>query len=291
MGPATDTSLLQPGPLDRAGPASSGRPSNDAADEFWRGFVIQSQVVWALVIRETRTRFGAQRLGYLWAVLEPALWIATFWGMYAIANRRIPHDLAPLPFLATAILTYELFSNNVSRIGDAINGNKGLLFYPQVHPIDLVWARALLESATIVLVFVALMLGGALVTREIPRPDDLLRVGVGLALSALLGTSVGLVLCMLGVVVPVVERLRGPIMRPMFWLSGLFYTLDDAPVDARPLLLWNPVLHVIEYVRDGWFAEYESPEASALYVLGYVLFFFTLGLALERVVRKRIDLS
>jgi capsular polysaccharide transport system permease protein len=260
-------------------------------DELGRGFVIQSQVVWALVIRETRTRFGAQRLGYLWALLEPVLWIGTFWAMYSVANRRIPHDLAPLPFLATAILTYDLFSNNVGRIGDAVNGNKGLLFYPQVHPIDLVWARALLESATIVLVFVVLMLGGTLFSHELLAPDDALRVGFGLVLAALLGTSIGLVLCMLGVVVPVVERLRGPLMRPMFWLSGLFYTLDDVPGNARTFLLYNPVLHVIEYVRAAWFSEYDSPSVSAGYVLGNIIFFMALGLALERVVRKRIDLS
>jgi capsular polysaccharide transport system permease protein len=266
-------------------------PESDTRAELWRGMVIQSQVIWALVIRETRTRFGAQRLGYLWAVLEPALWIATFWGMYAVANRRLPHDLPPLEFLATGILCYELFNNNVSRIGDAINGNKGLLFYPQVHPIDLVWARALLESATLIVVFAVLMAGGALISHELPQPEDLLRVGIGFTLSALLGTSVGLTLCMLGVVVPVVERLRGPIMRPMFWISGLFYTLDDVPGDAHGLLLYNPVLHVIELVRDGWFSEYASPDASPLFVLACVLFFFSLGLSLERVVRKRIDLS
>ncbi|HAX2293506.1 TPA: ABC transporter permease, partial [Escherichia coli] len=36
------------------------------------GFEVQKAAVHALFLRELRTRFGKYRLGYLWAVLEPA---------------------------------------------------------------------------------------------------------------------------------------------------------------------------------------------------------------------------
>lgn len=256
-----------------------------------RGAFIQFQVVHALVLRETRTRFGAHQLGYLWAVFEPIVWILTFWGMYEAAHRRVSHGLDTVAFLATGILTYELFIRNVNRVGEAINGNRALLFYPQVQPIDLVWARALLETATLTAVFVILMVGRAFISGTFPDIDDLLLVLVGLSLSAFLGTSVGLLLCMLGVLSNVVERLRGPVMRPLFWLSGLFYTLDDAPEAAQGVLLYNPVLHAVELVRDGWFVEYGSAEISAWYVLQVGMTFLAVGLLLERIVRKRIELT
>jgi capsular polysaccharide transport system permease protein len=257
-----------------------------------RGAFIQLQVVHALLLRETRTRFGAHQLGYLWAILEPLMWIGTFWGMYAVAHRRVSHGLDEAAFLGTGILTYELFSRNVTRVGDAINGNKALLFYPQVQPIDLVWARAALETATIAAVFVVVMAGNVMLRPErAARVDDLLGTMLGLACAALLGLSLGLVLCMLGVLSAVVERLRGPLMRPLFWTSGLFYTLDEAPAEAREVLAYNPVLHCVEIVRDGWFETYENHDVSANYVFAYVLAFLALGLLLERVVRRRLELS
>ena len=101
-----------------------------------RGAFIQFQTVHALVLRETRTRFGAHQLGYLWAVIEPLMWIGTFWALYEIADRRVSHGLDVVPFLATGTLTFELFNKTVSRVGDSINANKPLLFYPQVQPIE-----------------------------------------------------------------------------------------------------------------------------------------------------------
>jgi capsular polysaccharide transport system permease protein len=256
-----------------------------------RGIFIQLQVVNALVLRETRTRFGAQQLGYLWAILEPLMWVGTFWAAYTIAHRRVPHGLEPVPFLVTGIVTFELVTKIASRVGEAVNGNKTLLFYPQVQPIDLVWARAALESATLSAVFIIIMGLVALFEQRIPVIDDLLATMFGIFLAAALGTSFGLLLCMLGVLSNAVERLRGPLMRPLFWTSGIFYTIDDVPEGAREWLALNPILHAVELVRDGWFVEYTSPTASPGYIVSFILLFMSVGLLLERIVRRRIELS
>jgi capsular polysaccharide transport system permease protein len=58
-----------------------------------RGAFIQLQVVHALVLRETRTKFGEHQLGYLWAVLEPLFWVLTFWGMYVVIGRPVSPGL------------------------------------------------------------------------------------------------------------------------------------------------------------------------------------------------------
>src|SRR4051812_19330672 len=100
-----------------------------------RGAMVQLQVVHALVMRETRTRFGAQQLGYLWALLEPLLWISTFLIAYSVMHRKVPFGMDALGFLATGVLPYQVFANNVGKIGEAINGNRGLLFYPHVKPL------------------------------------------------------------------------------------------------------------------------------------------------------------
>lgn len=258
---------------------------------LYRGALVQMQVVHALVLRETRTRFGAHQLGYLWALFEPLMWIGTFTAMYMLAGRRVPHGLTALEFLTTGIVTFAMFQNAASRGGEAINGNRALLFYPQVQPLDLIFARGALEIATYSAVFFTIFAADSVARQQLPRIDDPLYALFGLGLAGLLGVGLGLVLCMLSELSNVVDRLRGPLMRPLFWASGLFFTADQIPPEGRRYLLYNPVLHAVEMVRDGWFPSYRSEYAEPFYVVAWILGLLFFGLLLERVVRRRITLS
>ena len=127
-----------------------------------QALMTQIQVVHALVIRETRTRFGRHRLGYVWALLEPLIMVATFAAAFSYMGRTMPGGLPVATFLVTGFLPYTLFSRTMSQAQNAISGNRGLLFYPDIRPFDLVLARTLLEIATYILVFVLLMAGDAM---------------------------------------------------------------------------------------------------------------------------------
>jgi capsular polysaccharide transport system permease protein len=256
-----------------------------------RGVDRQLNVVHALALRETRTRFGGHQLGYLWAFAEPLLWILTFFVMFSVADRASPRGMTLFPFLTTGLITYELFAKSNEKVAEAINGNRALLFYPQVRPLDVTFARGALETATYVSVFIVLMAGEALVTGKGLHVDDPLAVIVGLCLAALLGYALGLIFCMAQVVSETVKRLRGPLLRPLFWISGLFFTANALPLQVRNALLVNPVLHCIEIVRGGWFGSYEARHASPLYVVAWIVTLLFLGMTLERIIRRRVEVT
>jgi capsular polysaccharide transport system permease protein len=252
--------------------------------------MVQLQVVYALILRETRTRFGTHRLGYVWALCEPVIFIATFAAMYLVIGRLVPWGLDVVPFLTTGFVPFGLFREAANRSLNAISSNRGLLFYPQVRPLDLVLARVILEFATHFIVFCLIM--GALCIYEWRIPDvDLLKILVGLTLAFGLGASLGLIMCSLSVFSPTFERLLGPSLRPLFWASGLFYAPSTVPPAARQLLLYNPMVHVIELVRDGWFERYSPAEIGVTYPLLWIAALLLAGLGLERVARRRIQLT
>ena len=253
-----------------------------------RGLHNQLEVVHALVLRETKTRFGIYRLGYLWALIEPMLWIGTFHVMFSIVHRKAPFGMDVISFVATGIVPYLMFRELAGRAMSAIDGNKALLFYPQVRPLDLICARAALEFATFTLVFFILLFGHALVRGEL-HVHSFAETILALLMASALGFGLGLTLCSLRVFFPSVSQLTSPIMRPLFWVSGLFFTANDLPSGARKAMLWNPVLHVIDLVRDGWFPSYTSHYASAGYVLVWIVGLVTTGLILERVARRSIE--
>ena len=258
--------------------------------ELLRGAETQARVVYAVILRETRTRFGRNQLGYLWALLEPIFWIATFWGMFLIVDRRMPNGMEAMPFLATGIVPYELVIKTSDRASGSVEANRALLFYPHVQPLDLIVARSLLEIATYGLVFTVLLGFWALVSGEL-NVDDVLRTMQGLGLAGLLGMSLGTVLCAGSTYSKAVDRIRGPIMRPLFWVSGIFFTANAIPLSYREYFLWNPILHCTEMVRDGWFPGYHAQDASPTYVMLWIIALAFCGLTLERNVRTKIELS
>jgi capsular polysaccharide transport system permease protein len=257
---------------------------------YGKGALTQLRVIHAVALRETRTRFGTHQLGYLWALLEPLFWILTFWSLFTVVGRDAPSGMEVVPFLATGVIPYDLVMKTSDRASASIDANKALLFYPQVQPLDLILARGGLEIATLIAVFFAIVGGYALIVQRFAL-EDILTTMFGMTLAGMLGMAFGSVLCALGVLSKTVERIKGPLLRPLFWVSGLFFTADHLPTAFREVALYNPILHCVEIVRDGWFAEYHGHHASPGYVLGWIVVLAFIGLTLERAVRQKIELS
>lgn len=255
-----------------------------------QAIAVQSQVVHALILRETRTRFGTHQLGFLWAFIEPVLFILTFLTLFMLTERSAPAGMSIFGFMVTGVIPYFLFREASSRVALAVSSNKGLLFYPQVRPLDLVVARTILEFATYFLVLCILMGGEALWVGRLELEDPL-SVITGLTLAGGLGAAFGAILGSLSIYFPALERLNGALLRPFFWLSGVFFTANDVPLALLEYIKWNPVLHCVEQVRDGWFYSYESNHLEVAYPLSWVLGLSLFALLFERATRTRIQLT
>lgn len=250
----------------------------------------QLQVVYAVLLRETKTRFGKSQLGYLWAFVSPLLWIGTFAVVYHAFGRMAPPGMSIVAFLTVGIVPYVLFRETAARCLSAIDGNKGLLFYPRVRPLDLVAARVVLEAVTQISVM-AVLLGSVALYEGKLRVDSVLETVAGLALASALGASLGLIACGLSVFSPNVERLFPALVRPLFWISAIFHPVESLPKAFRDIVLLNPVTHAIELVRDGWFPGYQSRHLDPNYPVIWILVMLFFGLSLERVARRRLVLT
>ena len=103
-----------------------------------------------------------------------------------------------------------------------------------------------------------------------------------LALTALLGLGVGTMNCFLTMRFPVWERAWSILSRPLFLMSGVFFTYDMMPRAAQELLWWNPVLHLVGLMRRGVYGIYPADYVSTGYVAALSLGLLLLGLLLLR---------
>ena len=258
--------------------------------ELAAGIRTQVRVVFALALRETRTRFGQHRAGYIWALAEPLFFIGTFGAMFAFLNREAPGGMELIPFLATGIIPYEIAMQTTNRVSLSVDANRALLFYPQVQPLDIAFARTFLEFATYCVVLCAIVGGYALYTQHLAIDSPLL-VLMGLGLASFFGLSFGVLLCALTTYSLTTQRVKAPLFRPLFWISGLFFAANMIPLKYRVYPMWNPILHCVELVRDGWFEVYTSQSADPSFVMMVSIVLLFVGLTLERRVRVKVQLS
>ena len=247
----------------------------------------QLRVVHALVLRETKTRYGEHKMGFLWAFVEPLMLVAIMAAVFSGMRSDSPGGMPLVPFMITGFVPFMIFRDTMSQMIGAISQNRSLLAFPQVTTFDVILARGLLEVAVLLVVCVVLVAMAAVLGFEVRVEDPLRVLGVCLAL-ALMGGGAGFLLASLSPVVPAARQVATVFLgRPLFLASGLFYTADTLPVTVREWLLYNPVLHLIEMVRSAFFREFESSHADPVYALSWVVGSVAIGLLVHQAMRKR----
>ena len=148
-----------------------------------------------------------------------------------------------------------------------------------VTPFDTVMARFFLSFLTLMVVTVLVIVGISLVVQ------DPIRVALGpliiaLGIAALLGLGSGTMNACLFSFFPVWRRLWPLINRPLFIISGIFFTYESMPASIQDLIWWNPIIHVIGHARGAFYPIYNSDYVSLAYPFGIGLGLFIVGTAI-----------
>ena len=265
--------------------ASSARVTQPYRKGLTDGLIVMGHVVAALMLREMKTRFGRHAGGYIWALIEPVMFIAALLLFKVATLGSGLQDANAVASLAAGVVSFFLFRDIVQRALTAISGNRGLLMYPIVTPLDIMLARSLLEAATSLVVTCLIAAGIFVLWGEGLPAAPLALLGV-LAVAAGFGLSLGLLLGAAAAVWPVVERIVAPLLRVGFFISGVFFTPASLPPELRDLLLWNPLLHITEAARAAWLSVPIETFGSLTYAIAVAWLLLPLGMLSERLARS-----
>jgi capsular polysaccharide transport system permease protein len=182
----------------------------------------QCRVIHALIIRETRTRFGGAKLGYGWALLEPILHITLLSVVFSLMMEgRPPIGAHFFIFYFTGLIPYLMFVHTSSAMSHAITSNGALLRLPLVTTFDVIAARGLLETITDVIVAVMLLVGFGVIGLA-AAPDDLWAPSTALLVTAMFGCGFGFINAVLTVLCRSWDKIWPQITRALYFFSGIF---------------------------------------------------------------------
>ncbi len=254
--------------------------------EFFHALNVQGKVISALTLRETRSRYGNSKLGFFWALFEPFAHIVVFIGIFSALGRAVPLGESTGIFILTGIVPWLLFSKTVNNVMGGLKANKSLLGYPQVMPMDITLSRVILESATLFIVMVY-FLGIFSYLGEKIEIDSFLQMCSAYGLLILLATGVGLINASIVPIYPSYQSIYGSFSRPLYFISGVFFTADFLSPEVYEIVDFNPLIHLIEWFRSGYYPSFQSDLYDPEYAVAVCVSIFTLGLVIERISSKR----
>ena len=235
---------------------------------FAESWTIQRRVLGALLMREILTRYGRHNIGFLWLFAEPMIFTLAVTALWSIAKLD---QVSALPIVAFAITGYSsvlLWRNMPGRCISAIGPNLPLLYHRNVKLIDVFLARLALEFAGTTMSFVALILLFWSVEWLFP-PENILKVALAWIMLGWFGVGLAILLGALSWSSEVVDKLWHPAAYILFPLSGAAFLVDSLPPAAQDAILYLPMVHGVEYLREGFFGSVINARYDLTYMAAW----------------------
>lgn len=247
---------------------------------YKRPFALPRTVA-ALMLREMSSTFGRTPFGFLWVVLEPVAAIALLTAVFSLAIREPALGSSFQLFYATGFLPFFTFLSLTSKIGSALVFSRALLAYPSVTWLDAIVARFVLNFLADLLVAV-IVFGGILFIWDVRVIMDLPTILMALLMAGSFALGVGMMNCYLFMKFPSWQRMFSILMRPMFFMSCIFFLFETVPQPYRDWLWWNPIVHITGMMRRGFYATYQAEWVSLGYFFGVSFTLMALALLMLR---------
>ena len=247
--------------------------------------------VWsAMFMRDLIARTMAGRMAWFWMIVEPIafilimVWIRT----HIRGTDRMIINADFIPWMIVGFIAFQMIRDSMIRSIGAIDSSKALFAYRQVKPVDAVLVRFYVEGLLRSFIFMLFMIGGYALNVDL-FPDHFWEALFLWFSVWMLGASIGTLLSVVGELVPEVARVVRMLSLPLMILSGVIFPLHNLPHAVLQYVMYNPIVHALEYLRYFFFDGYRMVDGSSLlYLWGFSLCTLLVGLIMQIRFEKRL---
>jgi capsular polysaccharide transport system permease protein len=246
---------------------------------------LQARSIFALVMRRMRVRYMGSRAGYVWAIVEAMAWVMVLKLAFQHGNARPPVGESFEIFFATGIIIARTWRVTMLAVSNELT-RRPRASLPTLHRLDAAYATWVLEAFTGMVVMIVVV--GVLHLFGFDGvPGHLFSCLVAYWGMAVFSLASGMTLALLIMLIPALDHFKGIIMMIFFFTSGFSFLVDRMPPNLREYVVWNPVLHCVEWFRTAFYAGYECRSLDLLYLFVCTVVCLLLGLTGERAFRRK----
>lgn len=224
----------------------------------------------AIISREIQSRYTGDILGYGWVYVTPLAWIGLIYLVFNFLGRSSPIDANLGSFIISGVMPYLAFRYQVNALLRVKSSYRHVFILPGLSRRTVYFSIAALEFSNALLIYFFLLtlnyaLSGAF---EIDQPLLWL---FGFFLASLSGAALGFAVSTNVPRADSASRIMAVVLRPLFYITPIFYIASELPQDVLWLIAWNPLLHAVEFLREGAFYSYSSQAASLWVPIGFII--------------------
>lgn len=216
--------------------------------------------LWRIAVFDFEIKNKDSYLGKIWSLLNPLLQIFTFWLVFGAGLRsNAPVDGYPfILWMLCGIIPWFFFSNGITSGSGCIYSKSSTVLkfrYPMATlPVSNALTNLIEHIWTLGIVLVMFLIYGYL------PGIHWINIGYYMVYTVFFLSAIGLISSALTMVARDFQKLIPPLMRLVFYLTPILWTLDQMPEWLQPILKINPAFYIVNGYRDSllyrtWFFE------------------------------------
>lgn len=202
-------------------------------------------------------------VGYAWWIIVPVFDMIIYYIVFGLFLKKGTTDF--VPFLLSGILAWRWFSSTVLSGASSIIQNKSLMnrvFIPKiVFPMVVLISNTFKFIITLLFLFMFLWLSGY------PINQAYLLLPIVVIIQFLLISFFTFVTAAILPFYPDLKIVVDSILRFMFFLSGIFYSVSNLSPKLQSYIIYNPMVHILTSYRKILIYK-ELPDMMALMIIG-----------------------
>jgi len=203
------------------------------------------ELIWALALKEIKVRYKRSVLGFLWALLNPALMMVVLTLVFSTIMRfNVPHYAI---FLLSVLLPWTFFSQSLSYAVDSVVGNADLV--KKVSVPKLVFPLAAVVSNVINLLLSLIPLAILVPLLGHPFYWTWLYLPVPIIALIIFTTGATFFFATANVYYRDVSHIVQVVLSAWFYITPIIYSVDMLPEQYRWIFKLNPIIYVINGFR------------------------------------------
>ena len=262
--------------------------SNERSQSPTPASTAQVRIIYALMMHDIKSRFFGNGFGYAIMIAWPLLHILVI--LAVNAGRIVPRGASMVLYAATAVIPW-VASNYIGRfIMLGVLTNKSYLQYPIIKPLDLMVSRAALEIVSNAIVVITILIGMSLCGIDVV-PHNILQACMAWGSSIFLGVSLGFFGGAICLAYPMFNLVFVLFIIVAWATCGIGVDPELLPEKYGYYLSFNPVMHVVEWMRQSYFLDAPTHLLNKTYLLSTSAVLLAIGLIVERLFKAFLTSS
>lgn len=208
-------------------------------------------VLWNFIARDLKVKYRGTVFGYFWSLLEPLSLVGIYYFVFVVIAKRGGPEYPVIVILG--VLPYNFMSSVIQSGAGTLVGNAALI--RRVYIPREVFVLASLGSNLVVFLLSMLVVIPFLVIYDIAPGWNIALFVPAVVLLALFSLGVALICACANVLYRDVGYVLRVVLRILFYVSPVIYTIEMVPEKLRGFYLANPVSIYISMARNAMLGE------------------------------------